>query len=723
MNIFKRKNSKKTEAAESAETSCNTESSEITSVSASRNEGEPCAAEADVANTTAASDAEPAKNGIRERLRDRSIAALIGSLLPTLLMLAVTAVAIFQSAGSEYRVEFILSVVIAVAAAFIGLLGLRLGKVCGWILIALAPAAVFLLTEFFTHNPFDMIITDGHPELFFMNLLFYYGAELFVLFITGSMKAAVAVTAVIPMLFGIANYYTLEFRGTSLFPWDIMSAGIAADVVDNYTFIISFRVCFIVCAFLFIIMLGFLCTPRIRLKLWWLRAPVAVLSAVSVVLGGIYVQSDAGVAALGMYPYLFTPNHVYKVNGAAVTFAYTLQFADIDKPDGYSPERLSELMAEYEPEEVSEDTTLPNVIVIMNEAFSDLRTAANYRESIPVTPYIDSMRSNTVKGTCHVSVKGGNTPNSEFEFLTGFSMAHFSAGSIPYMQYLEGDTPSFASQLAELGYKTVAVHPYGAGGWNRDKVYEWFGFHDFYSSADFSGSEKIRNYYSDAATYKKIIELYESKDEGEPLFVFDVTMQNHGGYTTQYGNFTPSAYISGLSETGVTNTYLSLINKSDEAFGELVDYFEAQSEPMVILMFGDHQPNDNVVNPIWNMNNISVESGTLEEQLLRYTVPFVMWANFDIEEETGVNISAYYLSTLLCEKAGIPRTAAQMYLSELFEKYPVITAGHYGDANGSYYDAVAMEGESELNDYAMLSYNAVADSKNLLSNLFSYGNK
>lgn len=719
MNIFKRKSQKKTETDGVSESVRSDVSSEAVSVNETQ-------ISADTASTDAKEKAESAakrEKGIFARLRRFSPVVRICSLIPALLMLVLIAVAVIQSGGSEYRAELVLSVVIAVAAAFAGLLCLRLGKVSGWILTALAPAAAFLLTEFFTHNPFDMIATDGHPELFFMNLLFYYAAELFVLFLTGSMKAAVTVTSAVPMLFGIANYYTLEFRGTPLFPWDIMSAGIAADVVDNYTFVVSFRVCFIVCAFLFIIMLGLLCTPRIKLKLWWLRAPVAAVSAVAIMLGGLYVQSDEGVSELGMYPYLFTPKHVYKVNGAAVTFAYTLQFADIDKPDGYSPEKLSELMADYEAEEVTEDTVLPNVIVIMNEAFSDLRTAVNYNAAMPVTPYIDSMRSDTVKGTCHVSVKGGNTPNSEFEFLTGFSMSHFSAGSIPYMQYLEGETPSFASQLSELGYKTVAIHPYGASGWNRDKVYEWFGFDHFYSSADFTGSEKIRNYYSDAATYQKIIELYEAKNEGDRLFAFDVTMQNHGGYTTKHSNFTPSAYIAGFSNTGVTNTYLSLINKSDEAFGELVDYFATQSEPTVILMFGDHQPNDNVVRPLWNMNNISVENGTLEEQLLRYTVPFVMWANFDIEEETSVDISANYLSTLLCEKAGIPRTAAQMYLSELSEKYPVISAGHYRDANGSYYDAIAMERESELNDYAMLSYNAVADRKNLLSELFSYGKK
>ena len=647
--------------------------------------------------------------------RERTIAERLITLIPTVIMLAIFLTAEWQmEIGAPYTEEFRYSLFIVLASVVIGIFCIRLGRVFGWILTALAPAASYFLTEMFTGT------SDVRGRLILVNLLLYYLVAIFILFLTGSMKASVGVVTLVPMLYGAINYYVLEFRGTPFFPWDIASAGIAADVVGNYKFVISWHVCFLLCAFIFIAQLGFLCTPRIRLKLWWLRAPIALIALGCLMNGVNFIQTDEGVSYLKMYPYLFSPKTVYNHNGTAVTFIYTIQYSNIEKPDGYSSDKLDSMLSEYESEAVEDDKQYPNVIVIMNEAFSDLKTAVKYGEKMPVTPFIDSLSEDAVKGTLHVSVKGGNTANSEFEFLTGISMANLTPGCIPYQQHVTGVTPTFVSQMSELGYKTVGMHPYGATGWNRDKVYEWFGFDETYFSPDFKGYEKIRNYYSDAATYQKIIELYESKPEGQPLFVFDVTMQNHGGYTSQHENFTPQTFVAGCSTTGVINTYISLVNKSDEALGELVEYFKEQDEDTIILMFGDHQPHDSVISSLLKMYNVDTEVGSLDEQLERYTVPFVMWANYDIEEESDVHTSINFLSSMLCEKAGIPRTQTQMYLSALADKYPVITEGHFGDANGDYFSAAEMDKISDFNDYEMLSYNMIEDVKHTLESIYSY---
>ena len=202
--------------------------------------------------------------------------------------------------------------------------------------------------------------------------------------------------------------------------------------------------------------------------------------------------------------------------------------------------------------------------------------------------------------------------------------------------------------------------------------------------------------------------------------MFDVTMQNHGAYSGEYDNFTPDSFATGLLKDNTVNTYLSLINKSDKAFGELVDYFAEQDEPTIILMFGDHQPHDSYVRALLDINNMKFTPGSLEEQLHRYTVPFVMWANYDIEEETDHVSSINFLSSFLCEKAGIPRTSTQMYLSDLYSQYPVICEGHYGDANGNFFDATTIDSIPGITDYRMLSYNMVADTDNILPQIYSY---
>ena len=65
----------------------------------------------------------------------------------------------------------------------------------------------------------------------------------------------------------------------------------------------------------------------------------------------------------------------------------------------------------------------PNLIVIMNESFADYTSIGKGLDlSEDCMPFIHSLTENTIKGTAYVSIFGGNTPNSEYEFLTGNTM-------------------------------------------------------------------------------------------------------------------------------------------------------------------------------------------------------------------------------------------------------------------------------------------------------------
>ena len=189
-------------------------------------------------------------------------------------------------------------------------------------------------------------------------------------------------------------------------------------------------------------------------------------------------------------------------------------------------------------------------------------------------PYLHSLQNgaeNTVTGYLNVSVCGGNTANTEFEFLTGNSMAFLPQGSIPYQQYITKELPALPAYLASLGYETVATHPYYADGWDRDKVYPLLGFSESIFKDQYWGAGYVRKYVSDNSCVDKIIELYEKKEEGTPLFVFNVTMQNHGGYSDTYDNFTPDITVEGVESTPLSQ-YLSLVRLSDQALEKLISY-------------------------------------------------------------------------------------------------------------------------------------------------------
>lgn len=399
----------------------------------------------------------------------------------------------------------------------------------------------------------------------------------------------------------------------------------------------------------------------------------------------------------------------------------------------------------------SADGEYPNIIFIMNESWADLSNLGDLETNEDYIPFINSLTENTIKGYVTVPVFGAGTSNSEYEALTGNSISFLPAGCNVYQSYLQNETPSLVSTLSTLGYSLTAYHPYYGSGWNREAVYPLLGFDDFISIEDFidediietyksnsdvieyqnlleeryeDGSEMLlRRFISDSYDYTMVEDMYENRDEDEPFFVFNVTMQNHGGYTVSYSNFYQQIYATNMSTTyPKANRYLSLVKETDSAFEELVEYFSDVDEPTIICMFGDHLPSieDEFYEELMGVD--SLDNLTIEQELSRYETPFVIWANYDIEEAEVENISVNYLSTLLSQTAGLPQTQYNKYLSVLYQTLPVISSVGYVDADGtSYASGAETPYDDILLQYNCIAYNSLLDSENKADSVFYLG--
>ena len=341
----------------------------------------------------------------------------------------------------------------------------------------------------------------------------------------------------------------------------------------------------------------------------------------------------------------------------------------------------------------------------MDEAFSDPAVLGDFKTNEDYMPFVHSLENgaeNTITGYANVSIIGGNTPNSEYEFLTGNTLAFLPEGCIPYQQYLRHDVDAIPEYLSSIGYSTTGMHPYYSNGWDRKRVYPLLGFERMYFIEDFNSAVKyIRQYITDESSFDRIISEYEKRDETKPFFMFNVTMQNHSPYTDDYANFNVDVKVDG-GKSDVTDRYLSLIRQTDKAFEELVDYFGNQDDPTIVVIFGDHQPTDSVVEEIWNLNGKKGTELTAEDIQKRYKVPFVIWANYDIDEENGVETSVNYLGNKVLDAAGVPLYPYRQFLEEEAEQYPVLSAIHVVDNKGN--DSTASELKDELIDYRRLQY-------------------
>ena len=537
-----------------------------------------------------------------------------------------------------------------------------------------------------------------------LNIVLFELIMALLLFLFGKLKTALRCQTILFMIIGLANYYVLEFRSAPIMPWDILSIGTAASVANNFKYTLSKETVFVLIGFVILILLESKVTLELK-KDWRIRVG-GVLASFALLWGfTAMLHQDSTVARFKLYDKLFTPTVMSKRDGTAVAFLMELKYIVVEKPDGYNKEDAAALLASYDTNDTESATHTPNIIVIMNEAFSDLSVLGDFETNEDYMPFLHSLMQegtpNTISGHLNVSVLGGNTANTEFEFLTGNTMAFLPQGSVAYQQYVKSNDYSIATYLKSKGYDTIAMHPYNASGWDRDKVYPLLGFDTFYSLKDWVNPVKIRKYVSDQSCYDKIIELYEQKDANTPFFLFNVTMQNHSSYSEEYDNFHPDITVEGTSSKILPN-YLSLIKLSDQALENLIEYFSQADEDTIIVFFGDHQPSNSVAAPVWKINGRSSDSLTEEEEALRYKVPFIIWANYDIEAASNVETSANYLGSHVLRAAGLPLYDYRNYLSQLEGQYPVLTAIRAENAQGI--STPVKDVKSTLQDYMTLQY-------------------
>lgn len=583
----------------------------------------------------------------------------------------------------------------------------RIKKIINIGCLIILPIFIFYTMEFFLRNPFEKM----RVGIQFLNIAFFELVAVILFFATKSVRIAIRIEAVIALLIGLIDYFVVQFRSNPVMPWDIFSIKTAAVVADNYEY--SLQPQAIRCAI--VMLLIFAATwliPKWDRMNKAIRIIGSIVGMVLLVLLTNYVQTPQAVKTFKLYDKLFTPNTMTYKDGTVVAFLMQCQYLKVQEPDSYSKGKAEDLLEKavvnlnVNGQVSSESTTLeerPNIIVVMNEAFSDLSILGDYTTNMDEIPFMRSLMDgayDTISGYMDVSVLGGNTANTEFEFLTGDSTAFLPQGCIPYQQFVHGEIPTIASALKDIGYRTVALHPYRASGWDRSEVYPYFGFDSFYTQDDFEDPLIYRKYISDQSDIEKIIEIYE-QDPEQPLFMFNVTMQNHSSYTDVFDNFTPQIQVEGV-ESVALNQYLSLLYESDKSLQQLVQYFDRMDDPTIIVFFGDHQPTDSVVAPIYKLNQKSVYSIEEEELRLRYKVPYVIHANFDIEEAQNVPMSSNYLGIKTLETAGIPLDRYQQFLANNYQTFPSVSVLQIQDENG---EVFSIDKKDELlNDYQILQY-------------------
>ncbi len=601
-------------------------------------------------------------------------------------------------------------------------------KGAGYLCLFLVPCLSYYLFEYVTGNLENISVL-----MTVLNICWAYVLYLILTGITGTTRISVPVVSIALLLISFAETFVVDFRDRPIMIWDVLAVRTAMTVSGNYTFVISHQMIQAAKAVI-----------GANIILWFF--PVHVKGLKKRLIFGLPCVGTAMVFIFGFFfsiipTYrlginMWAVNDTYESYGYILSTALSFRYMVKRPPAEYSHGRLEriyeEISAKAEQEqqtdaaEIENDdilsydvTTQPvNLICIMNESLSDLRVDGDFSTNQEYFPFINSLTENTIKGNLCMPVFGSMTSNSEFEFLTGDSVAMLPSNSIAYQFNVKPDAWTMVSTMKDQGYRTVAMHPYPGENWNRNTCYSNMDFDEFLDGEYFADSEQIRYYTSDQGDFEKLIQVVEEKeDPQEKLFLFNVTMQNHGGYDVTFDEFDQTVWLTGDMEGKYpkADQYLSLVKRSDDAFAYLLDYFSHSDEPTMIVMFGDHQPSveDEFFDEIYGIPSDEV---SVEKRLMWYETPFIIWTNYEQPSKDMGNLGAVYLSSYVLKLAGLKMTPYNHFLLNLSQTYPVLHFLGLYDKEGNYQSWSEAESQENPNrkqvlDYEAMAYNHSIDSR------------
>lgn len=510
-------------------------------------------------------------------------------------------------------------------------------------------------------------------------------------------------------------------RGMPLLPWDVSMAREALSVAGNYEMAISLQeVAALLIAAGTAVLLFFLVKKTGRESgIWGIlkRLGSAVVICACIVFY-VYTGFVRNISEESDITYrTFKVEDQYEARGFVPAFLEYLSYVNpADKPQKYNETTMDTISAKYADGSAAgetQQTETPNIIAIMSESFWDASRLNTIKLDEPLLPVYENLKKEGMYGELFSHVLNGGTVVSEFEFLTGFSGEFFPSDYMVYGNYLKKDFYSAVGILKNQGYATMAFHPYTSSNYNRENAYLKMGFDQRFFEDSFEDTKIIRNYISDESMYKKMISEYENRtDKTQPVFMFGVTMQNHGGYwkdsiyEEKKVGFSTDVY--GEVATDCLEDQLTGLHESDRALGELVDYFRTADQNTIIIYFGDH------VSDAGPKNDRALEKSSWNEDELEYDyethkVPFLVWSNYNNNsEDAGIMEMGELLPTVF-EKYNIKSTEFWNYLLTLKNCYSAADSSIVISKDQTYRDIAEMSEEEAAmhEEYKLLQYDYI----------------
>ena len=605
-------------------------------------------------------------------------------------------------------IHTVLPLLLALAAAFVGWFQLELSD---------AVPAACLAAQWPVYAPLNALTA------LCVTLLLYA--------LTGRWSRATGLSGAVLTVLALVNYYTRDLHGSAVMPEDVLNLSTAAEVMGSYTLQITGTVVAIVLLYLPVLLAAWL-QARLCADLPKRAAPRARAARYAGCAAGIFAILYAGYfapfAPLPRSDAGWTWQTAYYRHGFLASSVETCRLLGdaVIQPAGYDEAALPDIAAAADRPNAETDDR-PDILLILSESLYDFSLVTDLQADTELMPVISAL-PNAVRGHTVSANVGGGTNVTEYEMLTSNSPMLVPTVT-PFNGLDFSDANSVVGYLKSLGYTTMAAHPYAASNYSRDVVWQQLGFDETHFMQDFPTQETYgaRPYQTDSATYRDWQALYEAMPADKPRFSFLVSIQTHGDYTM---NDDTQNIVHAAADYGAfdhtMDEYLSCVQMSDAAFGELCEYFTdlyaRTGRKVIVAMAGDHAPSF-----VAHVSDPALGQGD-ELTLLQRSTPFVIWANYPLPHADAAQNPAdplnrmdmVMLTPTLLEQAGLPLSDYYRYLLTLKDTAPVVTGTQdYTLPDGT----AAAFGEDAARDalvrgYFDLEYNNIGTRANRVQTIF-----
>lgn len=570
---------------------------------------------------------------------------------------------------------------------------------------------------------FDLAVKfafSWHTEKFLLACLVLLMIFLFLVAVLGSFLFGTFFYLVGIGILGYANYLKMTYRQEPIYPDDlkmIKEFGLLKDMTGTISFyLLAGMILLVVAGGCWAIYRSFKKDKKFQ--------AIRVITLFTTIFALIYISHFNNPNNLLRKAYnktaLWIP-YSQKINyyntGFIGGFLYNLKIDPMEKPKGYSEEKIKEITSHYQKLADEKNKTAseeqPNIIYVMSESFSDpSRLNGVEITGDPLADYY-AVADQTYSGQMLSQNYGGGTANIEFEALTGFSMGLFNAQlTTPYTMLVPkmNQLPSIVSTLKDQNYHTTAIHPYNTSMYKRKDVYEVLGFDEFISENTMTYTDTIEDnpYISDASAYQEVMDLL--KEDDTPQFIHLVTMQTHMPYDGKYQQLEYTAKTEDNSGISSLENYLQDISYSSQSLKAFTEELKKLSRRTLVVFWGDHLP--------------GIYSDTIQNSNEKHTLHETQFLMFDsqgeLEKTEAPVTSPFYFAADLMNQTNQQTTGFYQLLLALQNELPAFERELYYQEGQWHREAQLNKKQAELYQaYQMIQYDIVSGEKySLQTNFF-----